>query len=46
MRAQGVGGVILGSTEIALLISQEDVSLPVFDTTSLHAQAAVTRALE
>jgi aspartate racemase len=46
MRAQGVGGVILGCTEIALLISQEDVTLPVFDTTALHAQAAVTRALE
>ncbi len=46
MQAQGVGGVILGCTEIALLIAQDDVTLPVFDTTALHAQAAVTLALE
>jgi len=45
MQAQGVGGVILGCTEIALLIAQKDVTLPVFDTTALHAQAAVSRAL-
>ncbi|WP_420994288.1 aspartate/glutamate racemase family protein [Cupriavidus sp. 30B13] len=46
LQAQGVGGVILGCTEIALLIGQGDVPLPVFDTTALHAQAAVSRALE
>ncbi|WP_020201594.1 MULTISPECIES: aspartate/glutamate racemase family protein [Cupriavidus] len=46
LRAQGAGGVILGCTEIALLIGQDDVPLPVFDTTALHAQAAVSRALE
>ena len=45
MQAQGIGGVILGCTEIALLIGQDDVALPVFDTTALHAQAAVTLAL-
>jgi aspartate/glutamate racemase len=45
LRAEGVGGVILGCTEITLLISQEDVSVPVFDTAALHAQAAVTSAL-
>ncbi|CAG4886855.1 aspartate/glutamate racemase family protein [Paraburkholderia saeva] len=45
MQAQGVEGVILGCTEIALLIAQKDVALPVFDTTALHAQAAVSRAL-
>ena len=33
LRAQGAGGVILGCTEIALLIGQDDVPLPVFDTT-------------
>ncbi|SAL86798.1 aspartate racemase [Caballeronia choica] len=45
MEAQGVGGVILGCTEIAMLIGPDDVALPVFDTTTLHAQAAVTWAL-
>lgn len=41
----GADGVILGCTEIGLLISQEDISLPVFDTTVLHARAAVDFAL-
>jgi aspartate racemase len=45
LRAEGVEGVILGCTEITLLISQDDVPIPVFDTTALHAQAAVTKAL-
>jgi aspartate racemase len=45
LQARGVGGVILGCTEIALLIGQDDVTLPVFDTTALHAQAAVSWAL-
>lgn len=38
---QGAEGVILGCTEIPLLIKQEDCAVPVFDTTSLHATAAV-----
>ncbi len=38
-------GVILGCTEIPLLIKQEDVSIPVFDTTAIHAEAAVTYSL-
>ena len=38
-------GVILGCTEIPLLIKQEDVSVPVFDTTAIHADAAVTYSL-
>lgn len=42
---QGAEGIILGCTEIPLIISQEDVSLPVFNTTLLHAQAAVAFAL-
>ena len=37
---KGAEGVILGCTEIPLLISQEDVSIPVFDTTRIHANAA------
>lgn len=46
LQAQGAGGVILGCTEIKMLIGQDDVALPVFDTTALHAQAAVTLALD
>lgn len=44
LREQGAEGVILGCTEITLLIAAGDVSLPVFDTTALHAQAAVALA--
>ncbi|MFN2457969.1 MAG: aspartate/glutamate racemase family protein [Chitinophagaceae bacterium] len=40
------GGVILGCTRIPLLIQQQDVSVPVFDTTFIHATAAVDFALE
>lgn len=43
--AQGVQGVILGCTEIPLLLKPEDCPLPVFDTTWLHAMAAVDFAL-
>ena len=42
---QGAEGVILGCTEIPLLIKQEDSRVPVFDTTLLHATAAVDFAL-
>ena len=38
---QGAEGVILGCTEIGLLISQADSVIPVFDTTAIHAEAAV-----
>lgn len=41
----GVEGVILGCTEIGLLIQQADVTLPVFDTTEIHSQKAVEYAL-
>ncbi|MFJ7732451.1 aspartate/glutamate racemase family protein [Lysinibacillus sp. NPDC097231] len=37
----GAQGIILGCTEIGLLIKQDDVKVPVFDTTVIHAQAAV-----
>jgi aspartate racemase len=37
---RGAEGIILGCTEIPLLIKQEDVSVPVFDTTTIHATAA------
>ncbi len=41
MAAQGAQAVILGCTEIGLLISQEDSPLPIYDTTLIHADAAV-----
>ena len=43
---RGAEAIILGCTEIALLIDQEDTSIPLFDTTRLHAVAAVDEALE
>jgi aspartate racemase len=42
---RGAQAVILGCTEIAMLIGPEDASLPVFDTTELHVRAAVDFAL-
>src|SRR3954454_15391348 len=41
----GAGGLLLGCTEIDLLVGQDDATVPVFDTTALHAQAAVELAL-
>lgn len=43
--ARGAQGIILGCTEIGLLIKPQDVRVPVFDTTVLHAHAAVTAAV-
>lgn len=43
--SKGAEGIILGCTEIPLLIGPEDVDVPLFDTTELHAQAAVDLAL-
>jgi aspartate racemase len=42
---RGAQGVILGCTEIPLLIKAKDSPVPVFDTTALHAAAAVDFAL-
>jgi aspartate racemase len=42
---QGAEGVILGCTELPLLIKQEDSPLPLFDTTTIHARSAVDFAL-
>ena len=39
--AQGAEGIILGCTEIPLLIKKEDVAIPLFDTTLIHSKAAV-----
>ena len=42
---RGAEAVILGCTEIMLLVKPEDSAVPLFDTTGIHAQAAVERAL-
>ena len=42
----GAEGIILGCTEIPLLISKNDVEIPIFDTTKLHSESAVKFALE
>ncbi len=41
----GADGIILGCTEIPLLIKQEDVDVPIFDTTAIHSISAVEFAL-
>lgn len=43
---QGAQGVILGCTEIGLLIQQKDLELPVFDTAQIHAVRAAMRSIE
>ncbi|HDR7645664.1 TPA: aspartate/glutamate racemase family protein [Bacillus mycoides] len=43
---KGAQGIILGCTEIGLLIKQEDVVVPIFDTTFIHAIEAVNVAFE
>ena len=42
---KGAEGIILGCTEIGLLVKQEDSPVPLFDTTEIHARAAVKYAL-
>lgn len=46
LRMRGAEGVILGCTEIPLLIHQEDVDLPLFNTTKIHAEKAVYLSLD
>jgi aspartate racemase len=43
---QGVKGVILGCTEIMLLVQEQDTQIPLFDTTRIHAEAALEYALK
>ncbi len=42
---EGAKGIVLGCTEIGLLVKGEDVQVPVFDTMEIHARAAVDAAL-
>lgn len=46
LKKAGAQGVILGCTEIGLLIKQEDTDLPVFDTTHIHASKAALYSVE
>ena len=45
MVARGAQAVILGCTEISLLVGPQDASVPLFDTTAIHALQAAERAL-
>jgi aspartate racemase len=45
LEGRGAQGIILGCTEIPLIVKQEDYELPIFDTTAIHAEAAVDFAL-
>ncbi|MEE4407549.1 MULTISPECIES: aspartate/glutamate racemase family protein [unclassified Serratia (in: enterobacteria)] len=45
LEQQGAQGIIFGCTEIGLLVSAQDASVPVFDTTAIHARAAAEYAL-
>ena len=46
LAGRGAGGVILGCTELGLIIQPEDSPVPIFDTTVIHARRAVELALE
>lgn len=43
---RGAQGIILGCTEIGLLIHDEDAAVPLFDTTKIHVKAAAEKALD
>ncbi len=45
MRAENIDGVILGCTEIGMLIQQQHTDLKLYDTTAIHAELAVAKAL-
>ena len=45
LHTQGAEGIIEGCTEIVMLVQQQHTTVPLFDTTAIHAEAAVNRAL-
>lgn len=45
MHAEGAEGIIEGCTEIVMLVQQKHTKIPLFDTTAIHAEAAVAKAL-
>lgn len=46
LRQQGCQAIILGCTEICMLVSQKDTDIKLYDTTSIHARLAVDKALD
>ena len=46
LEMKGAEGIILGCTEIPLLIKQNDVNIPIFDTTKIHAETAVELSIQ
>ena len=46
VRKEGAQGVVAGCTEIELLIKEDDIGLPIFDTARIHAEKAVDWAIE
>jgi aspartate racemase len=46
LATRGAEGIILGCTEIPLLVGEADVGIPLFDTTAIHAEAALRYAVE
>jgi aspartate racemase len=46
LESRGAEGIILGCTEIPLLVKQKDYDIPLYDTTTIHARAAVEWALK
>ena len=45
MIERGAEGIILGCTELPMILSQQDIKVPVFDTTKIHSKAAIEFAL-
>ena len=45
LTAQGAEAIILGCTEISLLVDQQDADVPLFDTTAIHARSAAEEAV-
>lgn len=45
LQAHGAEGIVLGCTELGLLVKQTDYALPLFDTTTIHAREAALRSL-
>lgn len=46
LKNKGAEGIILGCTEIVMLISQKDIDIPVFDTTAIHAETAAQMSID
>lgn len=46
LAAKGAEGIVLGCTEIPLLVKQADTDVPLFSTTEIHATQAVLAALD